>query len=259
MNGQKNGRQWKTVLKNAVFCLAYFAVLLLIWTLVCKIVKNEYIFPSARQVFNETGKLLIQPFFYRSFLGSFLRAISAFCISFGLGLFFAVLAKIFPLADKIIAPLVAVLRSLPTMAIMLVLLVWATPKSAPVIVAVTALFPLLYTGISSALSTVGKDLEELCKVYRVPLKKRIFNMYLPIASPYIVREATGGASFSLKLVVSAEVLASTFISLGGMLQTSKIYMQTARTIALAVLVVLMGLCIESLGILLARFVERRVQ
>ena len=118
---------------------------------------------------------------------------------------------------------------------------------------------MLYTGISSALATIDKDLEALCKVYRVPLKRRIFSMYLPIASPYIVREATGGASFSLKLVVSAEVLASTFISLGGMLQTSKIYMQTARTIALAVIVVLVGLLIESLGILLARFVERRVQ
>ena len=258
MHGQKRA-QWIKALKNAVFFLAYFCVLLLVWTLVCKAVKNEYIFPTIGQVFDETGKLLIEPFSYRSFLSSFLRAICAFCISFVLALVVAVLAKIFPLAERVVAPIVAVLRSLPTMAIMLILLIWATPKSAPVIVAGLALFPMLYTGISSALATIDKDLEALCKVYRVPLKRRIFSMYLPIASPYIVREATGGASFSLKLVVSAEVLASTFISLGGMLQTSKIYMQTARTIALAVIVVLVGLLIESLGIFLARFVERRVQ
>ena len=84
-------------------------------------------------------------------------------------------------------------------------------------------------------------------------------MYLPIASPYILREATGGASFSLKLVVSAEVLASTFVSLGGMIQNASIYMPASRTIALAFVVVFVGLVIEGLGILLARLVERRVQ
>ncbi len=256
---EQRKEQWKKAGKNAVFFVVYFAVFLLVWTLVCKMVKNDYIFPTIGQVFDEIGKLLAEPFFYRSFFSSFLRAMGAFGISFVLATLFAVLAKIFPIIERVVAPIVAVMRSLPTMAITLFLLLWATPSGAPVVVAVLALFPLLYTGIGAAIRTVDKDLEELCKVYRVPRKKQIFSMYLPIASPYILREATGGASFSLKLVVSAEVLASTLVSLGGMIQNSSIYMPASRTMALAFVVVLVGLLIEGLGILLARLIERRVQ
>lgn len=252
-------KQWIKAIKNATFFLGYACAFLLVWTIACSLIKNEYIFPPIRQVFVEVWNLLGERFFYRAFLHSVLRALWAFLIAFVLAVGFAVLAKVFPFAKKIIAPIVAGLRALPTMAIMLILLIWSTPSGAPIIVAVLALIPVLYTGVSVAISTVDESLEEMCRVYRVGLKKRIFFMYLPLSAPYIVREASAGASFALKLVVSAEVLAYTFVSLGGMLQSSKIYMQTPRTFALAFMVVLTGLLIESVGILLARFVEGKVQ
>ena len=171
----------------------------------------------------------------------------------------SVFAKAFPLLEKILAPLVTALRALPTLAIVLILLIWSTPARAPVTVAFIALFPILYTGIRNAFSMVDSKLVEMCEAYKVPFWKRIWKMYLPVALPYILREAAGGAAFALKLVVSAEILASTYISVGGILQLSQIYLDTPRTFALTLLVIATGLLLEGLGALLASWAERRLR
>ena len=250
-------RQEKKALKNAAFFAAYVFAFALVWTIAYGAVENAYVLPSLWEVCKAAGRLLKERFFYESFLRSFLRVLSAFSLSFVCGAAFATLAKVFPVFGKIVAPVIKALRALPTMAIMLVLLLWSTPDRAPVIVAFLALFPVLYTGMSAAISTVDKNLEEMCEIYRVPMQRRVFSMYLPLALPYALREAAGGISFALKLVVSAEVLASTYVSLGGMLQLSKIYMQTPEMFALALLVIVVGLLLEGLGELIARCVERR--
>ena len=245
-----------TFWQSAVFFATYVFAFALVWIVAYAVVENEYVFPSLAQTFKATGLLLIDAFFYRSFLRTLLRVLVAFIVSFICAVGCAVLAKVFPFFGKVLAPIVAALRALPTLAVLLILLLWATPNSAPVIVAFLALFPLLYTGVAMAISTVDVGLEEMCAVYNVPIKRRILQMYLPIALPYVVKEAAGGASFALKLVVSAEVLAGTYISLGGMMQLSKIYLQTPQMFALAVLVIVFGVAFEGVGALLSRWLER---
>lgn len=252
-------QQLKKALKSAVFFAAYVFAFAMIWTIVCDSVKNEYMFPSLISILKETGRLLGEEAFYASFLASVGRVFKAFLISFASAAVFAVAAKAAPLFGKILAPVVTAFRALPTMAIILVLLVWSTPKEAPVIIAFLALFPILYTGIFTAFSAVDQKLSEMCKIYRVPVHRQIFKMYLPMSLPYILREAAGGLSFALKLVVSAEVLANTYTSLGGMLQLSRIYLETPRMFALTLLVISVGLILESAGIVLSRLAERRVR
>lgn len=252
-------RQWIKALKSAAFFAAYVGVFALVWTVAYKAVKNEYILPSLADILRATGRLFTEKFFYSAFWNSFLRVLWVFALSFVCALLCAVIAKLFPLFEKILAPIVTALRALPTMAIILILLIWSTPKDAPVIVAFLALFPMLYTGIFAALSTVDEGLVQMCKTYCVPLRKQIFQMYLPASLPYVLREAAGGISFGLKLIVSAEILANTYVGIGGMLQLSKIYMETPRMFALTLLVIAVGLVLEGIGIALSQYVERRVK
>lgn len=246
-------------LKSAAFFAAYVFLSFLVWQIAFSNIRNDYLFPSLKEVFREIGAAFQDKFFYHSYLASILRTIRVFFLSFAFAAVFAVIAYLYPLFSKIFAPVVGVLRALPTMAVLLMILIWTTPSDAPVVVGFLALFPMLYTGIFAALSTVDKNLSSVCKVYRVPLKKQIFQMYLPQALPYALRECSGGLSFGLKLIVSAEIMASTYVSLGGMLQESKMYMQTPKLFALTLLVVVTGLLLEGAGLLLAHFAERRVK
>ena len=83
--------------------------------------------------------------------------------------------------------------------------------------------------------------------------------YLLSVSPYVLREAGAAVSFSLKLVVSAEVLANTYKSLGGMMQESRLYLEMPTLFALVALTFLCGLVLEFIGAWTANFVERRVK
>ncbi|MBP5242182.1 MAG: hypothetical protein J6Z36_00645 [Clostridia bacterium] len=74
-----------------------------------------------------------------------------------------------------------------------------------------------------------------------------------------MREGAGAAAFSIKLIVSAEVMANTYKSLGGLLQESQIYTDMPRLFALTLLVIALGLVLEACGVLLAHIVERRTR
>lgn len=242
---------------NLVWPFTAIAFLLLVWLAAYKLAANDYLVPSLGDTLREAGGLLKESGFWRAFLATFLRSLEAFALSFLAAFVLSVIAYLLPAFGKFLAPIVSVLRSLPTMAILLLLLVWTTPKRAPVIVAFLALFPILYAGMSAALAAVPSELIQMSRIYRVPLAKRIFGLYLPAAAPYVLKESAAALSFSLKLTVSAEVLANTAKSLGGMLQEARIFLEMPRMFAITVLAVAVGFLMELAGMFVARAAERR--
>ena len=126
-------------------------------------------------------------------------------------------------------------------------------------VAFLSLFPMLYAGILAALSGVDKHLIDISRVCGTPLIRRVTAIYLPLASPYVLREAGAAVSFSLKLVVSAEVLAGTAKSLGGMMQDAKVYLELPQLFALVGVAFLIGLLLETAVGVAAAYVEKKVK
>lgn len=253
---KKSGLSCMAFFKNLLWFLSAFLFLWLVWQIAYKVADNEYLIPSFSATMREGIRLFGQYSFWRAFDATCLRTLLAFSVSFAAALVLSVVAYLLPAFGKFLAPVVSVLRSLPTMAIILILLIWTTPKAAPVIVAFLAVFPLLYAGMSAALSSVPSELREMSRVYRIPHVKRIFGLYIPCAAPYLLRESAAALSFSLKLVVSAEVLSNTFQSLGGLLQEARIYLEMPRMFALTLTVLITGLLLEGVGTLFARAAAR---
>lgn len=253
----KNG--FGRVLKNAAFFAAAVLLVLLVWVIAYASIKNDYVLPSVADVFKSGFALLGQKGFYLAFFSTLWRVVRAFLISFLPAAVFAVLSYLCPSFSKIFTPIISGIRSFPTMALMLVLLVWSTPDKAPIILAFLALFPMLYTGMKAALDEVDNKLLQMGKVYRIPLSKQIAYMYFPVAAPYVLKESAGALSFAVKLVVSAEIMAYTYQSLGGLLQDANVYSKTAELFAITLLVVLTGVLLEGLGTVLANAVKRRLQ
>lgn len=223
------------------------AALVLVWTAAFAILQNEYLLPSPLSVLQELGKVFSTAAFYGALFSTLLRAVIAFLISLVLAAFFALVSTLSPVFSKIFGGIVVILRSLPTMAVLLLILVGTTRSAAPVAVGVLTLFPLLYTAIIGAIGGVDRELVEMCKVYKVPMKKRLLGLYLPSVLPRVALESVAAFSFSLKLVVSAEVLASTYQSLGGWMQEASLWAQTAKLMAITAAVCAIGLLIELVG------------
>lgn len=242
--------------KNILFSMLALVFLWVVWIIAYFIVGDDYVLPSFWETFSAVGDYLASGAFWYAFGKTFLRTFLAFLSSVLLGVGLAVLARIFRPLRGFLAPIISILRTVPTMAIILILLLWTTPSVAPVIVAVFVLFPAVYAAALAALDEVDSEYGELVRAFRVNKKRQISKLYLPLAAPPLLKQAGAIFSMGLKVTVSGEVLASTYKSLGGMMQEAKMYFPMSNLIALTLMTVLLGFLLEGACVLACKLIVR---
>lgn len=214
------------------------------WIIAYRAIANDYLFPSVGDAFSSCFALLRSGSFYAAFGNTLLRTLVSFAVSFLCALVFSVASYMIAAVRGVLKPIMAVIRTVPTMAVILLLLIWTNPKTAPVIVTALVSFPMLYASFLSSLDAVDPDLKQMSRVYCLSFKDKIFSMYLPLSAPYVFGEAGSQFSFALKVMVSAEVLSKTYRSIGGMMSEAKMYVEISELLALTMLVVLAGAILE---------------
>lgn len=242
--------------KNILFSALSLITLWVVWIIAYFIVGNDYVLPSFWDTFAAVGKYLGSGAFWLAFGKTFLRTFLAFLFSLILGILLAVLARMRKWLRAFLAPIISVLRTVPTMAVILILLLWTSPSVAPVIVSVLVLLPAVYAAALSSLDEVDAEYGELVRVFRVDWKRKIFKLYLPLSAPPILKQSGGIFSMGLKITVSGEVLASTYKSLGGLMQTAKMYVELPQLVALTLLTVLLGFLLEGACVLAYKLIVR---
>lgn len=115
----------------------------LAWIIAYYAVGNDYIVPSFQDTFSSLFVCLGEGSFWVAFSFTFLRTAAAFAISFLLAGVCAVLSAISKIFKGISQPIIVILRTLPTLAVILILLIWTNAAVAPLIVTALLLFPLI--------------------------------------------------------------------------------------------------------------------
>ncbi|MBO7215071.1 MAG: ABC transporter permease subunit [Clostridia bacterium] len=234
-------------MKKLAYSLSGILIVFIAWTILYLAVSNNYVVPSPLKSVKEALLLFGKGYFYSALFSSLLRVLISFLISIITAVITAVISYRYKTFASIFGSVIAVMRSLPTLAIMLIILVAINRSTAPIIVCILTLIPLLYTAIFTALSGVKKDLIEMCKVYKVPCKKQVFSLYIPSILPTLCFDFSSALSFSLKLVISAEILADVYKSFGGLMVEASIYSETVMLFALAIAICVIGIIIEFIG------------
>ena len=136
----------KSILKsNALWALAAACVLLLAWHIAYICIKNDYILPGIGSTLSAFAALFADAHFYAALGSTLARTLISFALSFAAGGAFAALAAVCPPFRAAFACVISVVRTLPTMAVTLMLLIWSTPGVAPGIVAALVLVPMVYS------------------------------------------------------------------------------------------------------------------
>ena len=229
---------------NIALPLASVAVIFGLWALAAIAVNSEYVLPTVGDTFSALFELFKSADFYRAFFGTLFRSVIAFAISYALAFLFALSAYKSEKAKRALKPIIIIIRALPTIAVVLLLVLWTNSKVAPIIVTFLVVFPTLYNNLYAALIGIDKDLNEMCKVFGVSNKKRLKKVVFPQVSPEFISAAGAGLTLNLKLMVAAEVLSQTARSMGYLLNTSKVYFEISTMLALVFVTVLAGLIIE---------------
>ncbi len=241
--------------KGALYTVAGAALFVAVWWIAAAAYGKDLVFPTPAAAFKELWGELSSEYFWKSFFLSVLRSIAGFCGACVLAMLCAYGGKAWNPLKRILAPVIGIVRSLPTMSVILLLVLWTGNELTPLIVSGLVIFPVLYSGLDAALSSVPAELEETARLYAGSRAYKFAKVYLPLSAPAFLRVAGGAASLSLKLTVAAEVLAQTRDSLGLIMQQTRVYFQIGRLLAITVVVVAAALVLELAVALVRKAVE----
>lgn len=231
-------------LLNRLLPIISVLCVLAVWAISAVIVGKEYILPTISQTFACLVELFGQVKFYLALAGTILRTLIAFVLSFSIASFTAIFSVKSKTFRSIISPIIGILRALPTVAVILLLLVWTNSKIAPVIVTMLVVLPTTHSHLKSALEAVDRTIAEAGRVDGATEKQVFGYIELPLIKPALYSTVGSGFSLNFKLMVAAEVLSSTARSIGNMLNGANYNAETAEMIALVVVSVTIGLIVE---------------
>ena len=218
--------------------------ILVVWTVSAIVTDSEYILPSISETLREFFRLFTDKNFYLALIFTLLRSVIAFLFSFFVASILDFISVKSKKGERLIIPLVSIIRSLPTLAIVLLLLIWTNNQIAPVIVTSLVVMPTTYTQIKNALNSVDKTSVEAGMVDGASKKASFFKIELPQIAPAIYAVIGSGIALNLKLMVAAEVMSATVKSLGTILNISNYNGEIAKMLAVVLVVLILGLIIE---------------
>ena len=192
--------------KFTLFALGTLFVILL-WV-ICSLLfdKNGAIFPNPILTMEEFVVILGEPYTYKCLGYTFLRMLIGFGVSFIAALIFGVLAGNNEKIYQFLKPLMVVIKSIPTVALVFLFLVMINAKNAPIFVVFVICFPILYEGVVGGIKNVSDDVIEASKVDGANYFIGTLFVKLPLAIPYIVVSMVSSFALSFKIEIMAEVI-----------------------------------------------------
>ncbi|HKL73889.1 MAG TPA: ABC transporter permease subunit [Clostridia bacterium] len=242
--------------KNLIYPVISLGLLFLIWFITAKIVDIELIIPSIDSTFKMLFALLAKKTFYLSVLGTLARTILSFVIAFVAAIILAIISSFLPFINKLLSPIVTIVRAIPTMSLILLTIIWLNSQTSPLLVGFFIIFPIMYGSFYTAINSVDSDLIQMSKAYNVSKKDMIFSLYLPNIAPSFFDIVRSTISLNVKIIISAEVLAQTKQSMGIMMQISKAQLETADLLAWTLVAIILSYVLEFLVFSIKKLVIR---
>ena len=244
----------KLKLPQILYSLLGVAFIIGLWLLLYLVVQNSYIIPAPFVVIKNGIMLLFSGEFYLLLLSTLLRVLCGVIISLTLAGVLATICVYHKTFNAFIAPIMATLRSLPTLAVLLIILVFIDRNFAPVVVCMLSLIPLAFSEIYDWLKKSYNTSNEMLTLYNVSKKTQV-KVYLVGILPTLVKEFFTLFSFGLKLVVSGEILANVYKSIGGTIHQASTYSNTIYLMALTLVVCVIGIVLEVVGKIISSKME----
>ena len=192
--------------KFVLFALGILFVIALWFILSLAFDTNGGIFPSPIATFQEFGLLLTDPYSYQCLGHSFLRMLIGFSISFLAALVLGIFAGNHQEVYDFLKPLMVVIKSIPTVALVFLFVVLVTPRNAPIFVVIIICFPILYESVAGGFKKVDLEVVQASQVDGANYLQRVLFIKLPLSVPYIIVGLASSFSLSFKLEIMAEVI-----------------------------------------------------
>ena len=215
-----------------------------VWQLMAMKIGKEVLLASPAATFRALTDLMGQPAFWHTIIFSLTRIMLGFTLAVAAGVVLAVLSAAFSPVRELLAPLFSVIKAVPVASFIILLLLWVRGGNLSICISFLMVLPVVYNNMLQGLMQVDKNLLEMAKVFRLPVKKQILYIYLPQVLPYFIAACTTSLGLCWKSGIAAEVIGMPSGSLGNRLYETKLYMETAQMFAWTVVIVIISFVVE---------------
>lgn len=236
----------RCTLKNRRYVLISTAVVLLLWWITATIVNNPLKLPSPQETVLALLEIITSKTFLLQVFATLKRSIIGFAIAFVAGVVLGIAAGVSTPIFYLLKPIVLTQRSVPTMAVILLALIWLSRELAPILVSVLVIFPIIYSAVVNGIRNIDKQLLEMATVYHLSKRRRLIHLYLPSIRSALFAVAAAAISLNLKITIAAEVLSQPGLGIGTGFMIEKSVLNTAGVIAWAIVAILLGALLEFL-------------
>jgi len=233
---------------------ATVGLMLVIWKLLSIKFDSDFILPSPEKTFLTTINLFGDINFLSVVGSTVFRGILGFIISAILGVGLGVIAGISPNFNAFLKPILVVIRSTPIIALILLALIWLSPGSVPVFIAMLTMFPFICTNVIDGIKNVDPDLIEMASFYRIGKRRIIMELYIPAILPFIISGASSAIGFGWRAIITGEVLSQPEFGIGTLMQAAQTFLNVDAVIAWTIVAVIISYGFE----MIIRLIERRV-
>ncbi len=230
--------------------LLTIGIILLLWQIQAVRIGKPDFFPYPRQVWDTLVFLLSDQNTYQIILRSFARLITAIGMASLAGIVLGTMAGFTPVLATMMRPVVTSLRTLPVASLIVIILILYGHTRSLYIITFLMIFPLVFEAAKQGVLNISTTLKWALLLEKVPWRKKMTKVYLPLAFPYIKTGFLQSIGLGFKVLVMAEFIAQSPQSIGNMLYRGRINLQYdhvfAWTIILIIIVTMVELFIQRL-------------
>lgn len=242
---------WKS--KYTVISCVLFII---IWECIAIFINNDIYLPRVECIFKEVINLVKDKNFYMYVSSSFMRTIISYLCALILSIFLGILTSVYPFFRYLITPVNLFIKTIPTLVLVVLALVWFDKDKAPFVVGFAIIFPILYEGIQNSLCKIDGNIMEMSSVYEVSSFDKFMKIYIPTMKFYLMSIFVSTFSLAFKVVIAGEVHGQPKYGMGSQIQIEKVNFNTSGIFAWIILIVLISLIFELINSILRKRVYR---
>ena len=233
----------KRFMQNSPKFLSIF-FFLIIWEGVALYIDNSLLFPRVSEIFLSLKNLVASGDFILILWNTLSRFFISIVFSLILAIIFSVASYRYEIVGFLFFPFIIFLRAVPTIAIIIVVLIWSSVERVPIVVGILILFPILYESILGGIKNVDKNLLKMSKVFKVPTKRVVRDIYIPSIYYSISSNIPSYIGLTFKVIIAGEVLSQESLSIGGEIFINKIYLESSNIFAWIIVVIVLNYFLE---------------
>ncbi|MEW8284621.1 MAG: ABC transporter permease subunit [Candidatus Thiodiazotropha endolucinida] len=184
----------------------FLSVFLLIWQIAAHLLESDQL-PGPWEVMQSLWYHLTEGDLLISIIVTLRRVVLAFTLAMLVGIVVGFLMGRFPLVDTILDGVLIMGLNIPALVIIILCYVWFGLVEAAAVAAVAInKMPLVAVTVREGVRAIDHQLLQVGEVFRVPLLRSLFHIYMPQLYPYLITAARSGLSLIWKIVLVVELL-----------------------------------------------------